>query len=117
MIHDGNLDERFAYYATEELWFPEWEHGGPAWENAQGYEKHNPVNLVKNWKTPMLVIHSARDYRVVDTQGIGTFNALQRLGIPSKLLYFPDENHFVLKPHNSIQWHETVISWLNRWCE
>ena len=113
--HDGNLDERMAYFDTEELWFPEWDHQGTPWENPEGYEKHNPVNYVKNWKTPMLVIHGARDYRVADTQGIGTFNALQRRGIPSRLLYFPDENHWVLKPHNSILWHETVIGWLDQW--
>ena len=113
--HDGNIDERMAYYDTEELWFPEWDHIGTPWENPTGYEKHNPVNFVKNWKTPMLVIHGALDYRVADTQGLGTFNALQRLGIPSKLLYFPDENHWVLKPANSILWHETVISWLDKW--
>ncbi len=113
--HDGNLDERMAYFDTEELWFPEWDHLGTPWENPQHYEKHNPVNYVKNWKTPMLIIHGAMDFRVVDTQGLATFNALQRLGIPSKLLYFPDENHWVLKPHNSILWHETVIGWLDRW--
>jgi dipeptidyl aminopeptidase/acylaminoacyl peptidase len=113
--HDGNLDERMAYYNTEELWFPEWDHEGTPWSNPQGYEKHNPVNYVQRWKTPMLVIHGARDYRVVDTQGLGTFNALQRRGIPSQLLYFPDENHWVLKPHNSILWHKTVIQWLDRW--
>ncbi len=113
--HDGNLDERMAYFNTEELWFPEWDHVGTPWDNPEGYEKHNPVNFVKNWKTPMLVIHGARDFRVVDTQGIATFNALQRLGIESKLLYFPDEGHWVLKPHNSILWHETVIGWLDRW--
>jgi len=115
--HDGNLDERFAYYATEELWFPEWDHMGAPWNNPEAYEKHNPVNYVKNWKTPMLVIHGAYDFRVVETQGMAAFNALQRLGIPSKLLYFPDENHWVLKPHNSIQWHETVIGWLDQWCK
>ncbi|MEA3420599.1 MAG: S9 family peptidase [Acidobacteriota bacterium] len=115
--HDGNLDERMAYYDTEELWFPEWDHIGTPWTNPKGYEKHNPVNFVKNWKTPMLVIHGAKDFRVVETQGMGTFNALQRLGIPSKLLYFPDENHWVLKPHNSILWHETVISWMDKWCK
>jgi len=115
--HDGNLDERMAYFNTEELWFPEWEHGGTPWANPKGYEKHNPVNFVKNWKTPMLVIHGAFDFRVVDTQGMATFNALQRLGIPSKFLYFPDENHWVLKPHNSILWHETVISWMDKWCK
>jgi len=113
--HDGNLDERMAYFDTEELWFPEWDHLGTPWDNPAGYEKHNPVNFVKNWKTPMLVIHGALDFRVADTQGLGTFNALQRLGIPSKLLYFPDESHWVLKPHNSILWHETVISWLDYW--
>jgi len=89
--------------------------GGTPWDNPVGYEKHNPVNFVENWKTPMLVIHGALDFRVADTQGLGTFNALQRLGIPSKLLYFPDENHWVLKPHNSILWHETVINWLDHW--
>ncbi|MHC4284076.1 MAG: S9 family peptidase [Planctomycetota bacterium] len=113
--HDGNLDERMAYFDTEELWFPEWDHLGTPWKNPDGYEKHNPVNYVKNWKTPMLVIHGALDFRVADTQGLSTFNALQRLGIESRLLYFPDENHWVLKPHNSILWHETVIGWLDRW--
>ncbi|MFQ6114668.1 MAG: S9 family peptidase, partial [bacterium] len=113
--HDGNLDERLAYFDTEELWFPEWDHEGTPWDNPEGYEKHNPINFVRNWKTPMLVIHGAKDYRVADTQGISTFTALQRNGIPSKLLYFPDENHWVLKPQNSIQWHETVIGWLDQW--
>lgn len=113
--HDGNLDERLAYFDTEELWFPEWERGGAPWENPESYEKHNPINHVGKWKTPMLVVHGALDYRVVDTQGISTFTALQRRGIPSKFLYFPDENHWVQKPHNSILWHETVISWLDQW--
>lgn len=113
--HDGNFDERFAYFDTEELWFPEWDHVGTPWDNPNSYEKHNPVNFVKNWKTPMLVIHGALDFRVPQTQGLGTFNALQRLGIPSKLLYFPDENHWVQKPANSILWHETVIAWLDQW--
>jgi dipeptidyl aminopeptidase/acylaminoacyl peptidase len=113
--HDGNLDERMAYFDTEELWFPEWDHAGTPWDNPDGYEKHNPLNYVKNWRTPMLVIHGALDFRVAETQGLATFNALQRRGIPSKLLYFPDENHWVLKPHNSILWHDTVIDWMNRW--
>lgn len=113
--HDGNLCERMAYYDTEELWFPEWDRLGTPWDNPENYEKHNPVNFVKNWKTPMLVIHGAQDFRVADTQGLGTFNALQRRGIPSKLLYFPDENHWVMKPANSILWHETVIAWLDQW--
>ncbi|MCO6435894.1 MAG: S9 family peptidase [Phycisphaerae bacterium] len=113
--HDGNLDERFAYYDTEELWFPEWDHMGTPWDNPEGYKKHNPINFVKNWQTPMLVIHGARDFRVVETQGTATFTALQRRGIPSKFLYFPDENHWVLKPANSILWHETVLGWLDEW--
>jgi len=115
VAHDGNLDERAAYYDTEELWFPEWDHQGTPWTNPEGYEKHNPVNLVKNWKTPMLIVHSAQDFRVVETQGLSSFTALQRRGIPSQLLYFPDENHWVLKPQNSILWHETVIGWLDKW--
>jgi len=113
--HDGVLDEHMSYFDTEELWFPEWDHLGTPWDNPQGYEKHNPVNFVKNWKTPMLVIHGELDFRVPVTQGLGTFNALQRLGIPSKLLYFPDENHWVLKPANCILWHETVLAWLAQW--
>jgi dipeptidyl aminopeptidase/acylaminoacyl peptidase len=115
VAHDGNLDERAAYFDTEELWFPERDHAGMPWTNPEGYEKQNPVNLVKNWKTPILVIHGGKDYRVVDTQGISTFTAAQRLGIPSRFLYFPDENHWVQKPANSILWHETVLEWLDRW--
>ncbi len=113
--HDGSLDEKWSYFDTEELWFPEWDHVGTPWDNPEGYEKHNPVNFVKNWRTPMLVIHGELDFRVPITQGLGTFNALQRLGIPSKLLYFPDENHWVLKPANCILWHETVLTWLEKW--
>jgi dipeptidyl aminopeptidase/acylaminoacyl peptidase len=115
VTHDGNLDERLAYFDTEELWFPEWEHGGTPWDNPEGYAKHNPIDNVKNWKTPTLVVHGGLDYRVVDTQGISTFTALQRKGIPSRLLYFPDENHWVLKPANSILWHDTVLGWLDQW--
>ncbi|HQR30785.1 MAG TPA: S9 family peptidase [Anaeromyxobacteraceae bacterium] len=113
--HDGNLDEFHAYFDTEELWFPEREHGGTPWQVPQAYQKHNPVNLVKNWKTPILVIHGGRDYRVVDTQGLSSFTAAQRMGVPSEFLHFPDENHWVLKPANSIQWHETVLRWIDRW--
>jgi dipeptidyl aminopeptidase/acylaminoacyl peptidase len=113
--HDGNLDERMAYFDTDELWFPEWDHLGTPWDNPESYEKHNPVNYLKNWKTPMLVIHGGQDFRVVDTEGLSTFTALQRLGIPSKLLYFPDESHWVSKPANSILWHETVLAWLEKW--
>jgi dipeptidyl aminopeptidase/acylaminoacyl peptidase len=113
--HDGTFDQRMMYYSTEELWFPEWELGGPYWQSPAMYEKNNPVNFVDRWKTPMLVIHSALDYRIPVTQGIASFNTLQRKGIPSQFLYFPDENHWILKPANSILWHETVLAWLDRW--
>ncbi|HEY0975699.1 MAG TPA: S9 family peptidase [Solimonas sp.] len=113
--HDGVFDNRSMYYTTEELWFPEWEHGGPYFAVPQNFEKHNPVNHVADWKTPMLVIHGEKDYRVPPEQGIATFTALQRRGIPSQFLVFPDENHWVLKPQNSVQWHETVQAWLKRW--
>lgn len=115
VTHSGNLNEYAAYFETEELWFPEWEHGGTPWNNPEGYTKHNPVALVKNWKTPTLVVHGALDFRVVETEGLSTFTVLQRMGIPSRLLYFPDEGHWVLKPANSILWYETVIDWLNKW--
>ncbi|MEE4293029.1 MAG: S9 family peptidase, partial [Xanthomonadales bacterium] len=115
--HDGIFDARMMYYATEELWFPEWEHGAPYHADPEEYEKHNPVNFLHRWKTPMLVVHGELDYRVPVTQGIATFTALRRLGIPAQFLYFPDENHWVLNAHNSIQWHETVNAWLHRHLE
>ncbi|MBI5480310.1 MAG: S9 family peptidase [Deltaproteobacteria bacterium] len=115
VTHDGNLDERMAYFDTEELWFPEWDHEGTPWDNAAGYAKHNPIDHVAKWKVPMLVVHGGRDFRVVDTQGMSTFTALQRRGVPSKFLHFPDENHWVLKPHNSVLWHEAVGGWLDQW--
>lgn len=117
VCHDGNLDERMAYFDTEELWFPEWEHGGTPWAAGSGFGKHNPVDYVQNWHVPTLVVHGGRDYRVVDTQGLSTFTALRRQGIPARLLYYPDENHWVLKPSNSIQWHDEVMSWLRKWTE
>lgn len=113
--HDGTLDQRMMYFSTEELWFPEWEHGGPFWENPEGHERHNPVLFVDRWQTPMLVIHGALDFRLPETQGLAAFTALQRRGIASRLLYFPDENHWVLRPSNSILWHDTVLDWLDRW--
>jgi dipeptidyl aminopeptidase/acylaminoacyl peptidase len=115
VTHDGTFDQRMMYYGTEELWFPEWEQGGPYWKDPQGYERQNPVNFVEKWKTPMLVIHSGLDFRIPDNQGFAAFNTLQRRGIPSRFLYFPDENHWVLKPGNALRWHEVVLDWLDRW--
>jgi dipeptidyl aminopeptidase/acylaminoacyl peptidase len=113
--HDGVFDNRMMYYATEELWFSEWEHKGPYFQQQARHELHNPVNHIDDWKLPMLVIHGGLDYRIPETQGIATFTALQRRGIPSQFLFFPDENHWVLKPANSLQWHETVQAWLDLW--
>lgn len=115
--HDGIFDNRAMAYETEELWFSEWDLAGgrPYYEAPQEYERHNPVNHVTKWKTPMLVVTSERDYRIPYTQGIAAFTALQRRNIPSRLLVFPDENHWVLKPRNSIQWYDEVFGWLGRW--
>ena len=113
--HDGVFDARAMYYDTEELWFEEKENGGTQYEHPDNYERFNPIDHVKDWRVPMLVIHSGKDFRIPDTQGMGAFTALQRRGIPSKLLHFPDENHWVLKPQNSVQWHETVNEWLKEW--
>ncbi len=110
--HAGLFDNRSMYYTTEELWFPEWEHGGPYFENPESHERTSPSGFVKAWKTPMLVIHGALDYRVPYSQGLATFTALQRRGIESRFLFFPDENHWILKPANSLQWHEEVLGWL-----
>lgn len=112
--HDGVFDARAMAYETDELWFDEWEHGGHTYHEApDAFEKWNPVNHVGQWKTPMLVITSEKDFRIPYTQGIAAFTALQRRGVPSQLLVFPDENHWVLKPKNSLQWHSTVLDWLD----
>jgi dipeptidyl aminopeptidase/acylaminoacyl peptidase len=111
--HDGVFDQRMMYYATEELWFAEWENGGTQFDNPQAYEKFNPVDFVSKWRTPMLIIHGEQDFRIPYTQGLGAFTALQRRGIESKLLVFPDENHWVLKPANSVLWYHTVLGWLD----
>ncbi|HBK47240.1 MAG TPA: peptidase S9 [Xanthomonadaceae bacterium] len=112
--HDGVFDNRMMGYSTEELWFSEWENGGTPWQNPQNYEKFNPVAHVDKWKVPMLVIHGQQDFRIPVEQGLAAFTALQRKGIESRFLYFPDENHWVLKPQNSILWHDTVNGWLKQ---
>ena len=115
VTHDGVFDTRAMGYETEELWFSEWENGGTVYDNPEAYEKFNPVNHVKDWKVPMLIVQGDKDFRIPTTQGLAAFNAAQRRGIPSELLVFPDENHWVLKPQNSVQWHNTVNDWLKRW--
>ncbi|SOB88131.1 Dipeptidyl aminopeptidase/acylaminoacyl peptidase [Sphingomonas guangdongensis] len=114
--HDGVFDARAMAYETEELWFDEWEHGGKAYfEDPAAFERWNPVNHVAQWRSPMLVITGERDFRIPYTQGLATFTALQRREIPSRLIVFPDENHWVLKPRNSRQWYGEVLGWLGRW--
>lgn len=114
--HDGVFDARMMGYSTEELWFDEWEHNGKApFEDPAAYEKFNPVNRVKDWRAPILVVHGEQDFRIPIEQGIAAFTAAQRRGIPSQFLHFPDENHWVLKPHNSVLWHDTVNAWLKQW--
>jgi dipeptidyl aminopeptidase/acylaminoacyl peptidase len=113
--HDGVFDARMMYYATEELWFDEVEQGGTPWQKPENFERFNPATHVGDWKVPMLVIHSAKDYRIPLSQGLGVFTALQRRGVPSQFLTFPDENHWVLKPRNSLEWHRTVEAWLKKW--
>jgi len=110
--HSGVFDLRSMYGSTEELWFPEWEFQGTPWASPEQYEKWSPSSHVQNFKTPCLVIHSANDFRVPLCQGLQLFTALQRQKIPSRLLYFPDEDHFVQKPRNAALWWQTVLEWL-----
>ncbi|NLC60550.1 MAG: prolyl oligopeptidase family serine peptidase, partial [Gammaproteobacteria bacterium] len=112
--HNGVFDTRSMGLVTEELWFTEWEHGGTVYDNPEAYERYNPARHVGDWKVPMLVVAGANDFRVPVDQSLSSFTALQRQGIESQLLYFPDENHWVLKPNNSVLWHQTVKDWLDR---
>lgn len=114
--HDGVFDNRMMGYATEELWFSEWENGhATPWQDPNAYERFNPINRVKDWSKPILVIHGAQDFRIPLEQGLAAFTAAQRKGVPSEFLMFPDENHWVLKPQNSLLWHKTVGEWLTKW--
>lgn len=112
--HAGIFDLRSFAFSTEELWFDQWDHGGPWWKRADA-EKWNPVNRIENWKTPTLFIHGEKDFRIPYTQSIMPFTVAQEMDIPSKLLIFPDENHWVLKGKNSVQWYRTVFDWMGKW--
>ena len=111
--HDGVFDARSMGYTTEEMWFDEWDQGGSPFTQPELYDKFNPALHAKDWTVPMLIIHSDLDYRIPLEQGIGAFTALQAKGVESRFLRFPDENHWVLKPQNSKQWHDTVFGWLD----
>jgi dipeptidyl aminopeptidase/acylaminoacyl peptidase len=115
--HDGIFNAESAYGDTEELWFPEWEFKGTPWTNREMYRKWSPHLSATNFKTPTLVVHGQLDYRLDVSQGFDLFTTLQRQGVPSKMLYFPDEGHWVLKPQNSQLWYETVNAWVDQWIE
>ncbi|MBN2571805.1 MAG: S9 family peptidase [Ignavibacteriales bacterium] len=109
--HNGSFNLESMYGTTEELWFPEWEFGGPYWDSSEIYEKFSPHKFVKNFKTPMLIVHSAFDFRLSESQAFELFTALQKMGVKSKFLYFPDETHFVTKPQNAKMWWNTIFDW------
>ena len=113
--HDGVFDLRSMYASTEEIWFADWEFGGAPWERPEFYLRASPSRFVTHFKTPTLVIHGEKDFRVPIEQGLGMFTALQLRGVPSRLVVFPDENHWVLKPRNSVLWYDEVLGWLDRW--
>eukprot|EP00593_Proboscia_inermis_P015553 CAMPEP_0171327378 /NCGR_PEP_ID=MMETSP0816-20121228/118038_1 /TAXON_ID=420281 /ORGANISM="Proboscia inermis, Strain CCAP1064/1" /LENGTH=442 /DNA_ID=CAMNT_0011827075 /DNA_START=607 /DNA_END=1932 /DNA_ORIENTATION=- len=116
VCHCGTFDLKSSYYSTEELFFMETEFGGPAYTPesrlpSSPYNSYTPSTNLHKWETPTLVIHGAKDYRLVESEGISTFTALQRRGIESEFLYLPAENHHALNPQNSMVWHETVLGW------
>ena len=110
--HDGMFNTEAAYGTTEELWFPEWEFKGTPWANREGYRKWSPHLFAAQFKTPTLVVHSQLDYRLDVSEGFQLFTTLQRLKVPSRMLYFPDEGHWILKPQNSQLWYKTVNGWV-----
>src|SRR6185437_6226153 len=112
--HDGMFDTISAFGTTEELWFPLWEFQGTPWTNRKSYDKWSPSNYGTKFKTPTLVVHGQLDYRLDVSQGLQLFTYLQLLKIPSKMLYFPDEGHWVLKPQNSRLWYQTVNGWVDQ---
>jgi len=119
IAHDGIFNEEAQYLETEEMWFENWDKGGSFWDknNKTALEAytHSPHKYIEKWDTPILVIHSENDYRVVFTQGMTAFNAAKLRDLPAEFLYFPDENHWVLKPQNGILWQRTYFDWLDKW--
>ena len=113
--HDGMFNSDSAWGTTEELWFNEWEFKGTPWTNRELYGKWSPHLAAPSFKTPTLVVHGQLDYRLDVSEGYQLFTTLQRLNIPSKMLYFPDEGHWVLKPQNSRLWYQTVNAWVDQW--
>ncbi len=115
VCHDGVFNLESMWGATEELWFPEWEFGGTPWENRELYRKWSPHIYAENFKTPVLIVHGANDFRVPENQAMEFFTTLQRLGVDSKFLYYPDEYHFVVKPRNARLWWNTIFDWFEEY--
>ncbi len=113
--HAGVFDLTSKYGTTEELWFPEWEFGGTPWEKPESYRERSPSSYVAQFKTPTLVIHGALDFRVPEAQGLGMFTSLQRRGVPSRYVWFPDEGHWIAKPPNRVVWWQEVHAWLDKY--
>lgn len=129
IAHAGIFNQESMYMTTEEMWFPDWDNGGckrpgtymagSPWSNNPYAVRHyanSPHKLVQNWNTPILIFHGEKDYRVPVEQGMSAFNAAQMMGCPSKMVLFPDENHWILKPQNSIHWNREFFAWLDEYC-
>jgi pre-mRNA-splicing helicase BRR2 len=114
VTHDGGFSTRFLL-STEELYFPLHEMRGALWQVRENWERWDPAQYLENWQTPHLIIHNQLDYRLSIAEGLAAFNVLQMRGIESAFLTFPDENHWVLKPENSLVWHRTVLNWINKY--
>ncbi|MFH1197082.1 MAG: S9 family peptidase [bacterium] len=115
VCHDGVFNMESMYGTTEELWFNEWENNGTPWENRELYQKYSPHMFVQKFKTPMLVVHGGKDFRVPESQAFELFTSLQRMGVNSKFIYFPDETHFVLKPQNARFWWNSIFNWFEQY--
>lgn len=120
IAHAGIFNQEHMYMTTEEMWFPTWDNGGAPWDDSPTARRHyanSPHRLVKNWHTPLLVIHGGSDFRVPYDQGMAAYNCAQMMGVPSELIVFPEENHWILKPQNAIFWHRSYFGWLDRWLQ
>ena len=115
VAHDGVFNTSSMAGSTEELWFVQWEFGGPPYGDRALYDEWSPMNFVSSWKTPMLIVHSQLDYRVDLSEGLQAFTALRTRGVAGKFLYFPDEGHFVQRPRNRRVWWGTVLDWLDQY--
>ena len=129
IAHAGIYNQEHMFMETEEMWFPNWDNGGckdpktymagSPWSKTPAAVRHyanSAHKLAKNWNTPILVMHGELDYRVPVDQGMAAFNTAQMMGVPSKMVLFPDENHWILKPQNSVHWHREFFAWINQWC-